>query len=208
MAPMRDSTEPTPRDRLLAGAAVAAPALLLASTAAYVAGDGLGEDATGGAIQVWAAIALGLAVVGLTRELEPRLPRLAAALSLTGMVGTAGATAWAINAMVYAADPAAAVSEATGPEAGLALFVPGIVLPLTLAAIGAATARSGAGPRVPGILLALGGLCFPVSRIGGIEPLALVADALIAGGMIPMGLALLRRPRPVAVLRGAEAVAA
>lgn len=206
---MTDIEDPPPRDRLLAGALVVAPVLLLASTVAYVVGDGLGEDLTGGAIQVWAAVALGLAMVGLAGRLASTWPRAGAVLTLTAAVGAAGAVAWGIDSMVYAGDVEASLSGGDGSaQAGLALFLPGLVMPFTLAALGVGVVRTGLGPRAAGVTLTAGALCFPVSRIGGIEPLALVADLLIAGGMVPLGLHALRGLPAPAVRPGSPAVAA
>ena len=178
----------TPRTRLLAGAAIAAPLLLLASTVTYLAGDGLGDDPAGGAIQVYAAVAFGLAIIGLTARIEPHLPRLATALTVTGMVGVAGAVGFGQDSIVYSYNPLAALSEHESVAAGVALFFPGVVFPATLAGLGLAAARTRIAPRWAGALLAAGALCFPVSRIGEIGALALAADMLIAGGLVPIGL--------------------
>lgn len=182
----------TPRSAVLAGAAIAAPVLLLGSTLAYIAGDGLGDDPLGGTIQVYAAIGFGLALLGLTARLEPHLPRLAAALTVTGMVGVAGAIGFGHDSIVFSYNPVAALSEQEAGWTFLSLLLPGIIFPLTLAATGLAAMKTGIGPRWAGALLAIGGLCFPVSRIGEIAALAVVADAFIAAGLVPMGLSGLR----------------
>ena len=156
----------TPRSTVLAGAAIAAPVLLLGSTLAYMAGDGLGDDPLGGTIQVYAAIGFGLALLGLTARLEPHLPRLAAALTVTGMVGVAGAIGFGHDSIVFSYNPVAALSEQEAGWTFLSLLLPGIIFPLTLAATGLAAMKAGIGPRWAGALLAIGGLFFPVSRIG------------------------------------------
>ncbi|HMJ77631.1 MAG TPA: hypothetical protein VK507_16750 [Iamia sp.] len=189
-------TSSGPRARLHAAALIAAPVALLASTAAYIANDGLDSGgATAGAIQVWAGIALGLAMMGLAARLEGPLPRTAAVLTLTSAIGAAGAIAFGIDSMVFATDATAAVSEADpdGLAATLGLFLPGLTMPATLIALGVASLRTGVQPRAAAIALALGGVAFPISRIGGIDALAVVADLLIGAGMVPMGLAALRR---------------
>lgn len=193
-----------PRARLHAGALIAAPVALVASTAAYLANGGLDAGGTaGGAIQVWAGISLGLAITGLAARLDGPLPRTAAVLTLTGAVGAAGAVAFGIDSMVVATDAAAAVSEGDpGPAAALGLFLPGVIMPATLVALGVASLRTGIQPRFAAIALTVGGVAFPISRIGDIDALAVVADLLIGAGMVPMGLAALRRlgrNAPVAV---------
>lgn len=62
--------------RMTGLAVIVAPLLLLASTLAYVAnGEGLSEGEVAGAIQIWAFITFGVAVVGLARALEAFAPR-------------------------------------------------------------------------------------------------------------------------------------
>jgi hypothetical protein len=184
-----------PRQRLRAAALIAAPAVLVASSVAYLADDGFTSGSeTAGAIQVWAAIALGLAITGLAARLDEPMPRAAAILTLTGAIGVAGSAAFGIDSMVMAIDPAAALSEGEGgPAVGLGLLLPGMLMPLTLLGLGIASFRAEIQPRAAAASLALGGLLFPISRIGDIAPLALTADLLIAAGMVPMGVAALRR---------------
>ena len=172
---------------------IVAPLLLLASTVANAFGEGLGGDALGGMIQVYAGAAFALAVVGLTHLLEPRLPRASTLLLVIGLVGCAGVVAFGIDSLVYSYDSAAALSEVEGvAEAGPALFLPGLVFPLSIVALGAAVVRSELTPKAAGFALLAAGLLFPVSRIGGIEPLALAVDVLFVAGLAPIGLSVLR----------------
>jgi hypothetical protein len=214
LSPMDEHlTSGGPRDRLHAAALIAAPIALVASTAAYIANGGLESGGTtAGAIQVWAGISLGLAMTGLAARLDGPLPRTSAVLTLTAAIGAAGAIAFGIDSMVFATDATAAVSEADPDSLAstLGLFLPGLTMPATLIALGVASLRTGVQPRAAAIALAAGGVAFPISRIGGIDALAVVADLLIGAGMVPMGLAALRRlgrTRPVGV-GAAGAVAA
>ncbi len=180
----------SPRTRVFAVAMILAPILLLLSTLAHSFGKGLGEDATGGAIQVYAMVAFALAIVGLTSLLEPSLSRLSAVLTVTGLLGVAGGVGFGIDSIVFASNPTAAASELEGSTAaGLALFLPGTVFPLTLIVLGLALAKTGVVPRPAALALALGGLLFPLSRIPSIEALAVASDLMLITGLVPIGLA-------------------
>ncbi len=187
-----DKVNPSVRDRLLATAMVAAPLLLLASTVAYVMGDGLGEDQAGGVLQMYAAAAFVLAIVGLTQLVEATHPRAAAVLTLVGALGCVGAAGYAINSIYAAIGPVDLNENVDGPAGQLALQWPGILFPLAFIGIGILLLRARVGPPWAGIALVLGGILFPVSRIGSIEALAPVSDALLLVGLAPLGLALLR----------------
>lgn len=208
------TTHHSPRHRIYAAALLAAPAVLLASSLAYIADEGFSSGSqTGGAIQVWAAISIGLAITCLAARLDEPMPRIAALLTLTGAIGVAGSAGFGIDSMVMATDAAAAVSEGEGgAAAGLGLLLPGMLMPLTLLGLGIASWRADVQPRPAAAALAVGALMFPISRVGDIAVLSLCADLLIAAGMVPMGIAALRRLSPGAapavlptVRHGAEA---
>jgi len=171
---------------------IAAPALLLASTVTSVAGGGLGEDQAGGVIQVYAMAAFMMTVVGLTRACADPFPRAAAVLMLVGALGVAGGVAYGINSIyadIGSVDLNDNVEGAAGP---LALQLPGILFPLTFVALGAALVRAHAKPRWCAIALAVAGVLFPVSRIGGVEILAVVADIVFLLALAPLGWTILQ----------------
>jgi hypothetical protein len=172
---------------MLGGAMIAAPVLTLASTLAYIVGDGMNADAVGGTLQVYAVVATALAIIGLTRLLEAPLPRVSTMLTVLGMLAVAGGVAFGIDSIVYANDPVAALSEQETAAAGLALFLPGITYPLTFIGIGLSLAKTGVTARWSGLTLALGGLLFPMSRIPSIEALAVVADVVMLVGLASIG---------------------
>ena len=182
-------TEPhIPINRVNAAAVMAAPVVLLASTVAYVLRDGLGKDAAGAAIQVYSAAAFAIALLTLTGLLSKFSPRLSAVLTVTGAIGAVGVAGWAIDSLVASYAPAAAVSEHDDSIAAqFAMFMPGVIFPLTMFVLGIALAKTGAVRRGYGLTVALGAACFPVSRIGNVEALALVADALLVAGLVPIG---------------------
>lgn len=183
-----DERGPTARSTVMGAGMIAAPLLLLASTTASVAGSGLGEDQTGGVIQLYAFAAMALAVPALTRAIEPEFPRAAALLLVAGMLGVASGAGYAINAIYEGLGAVSLNDEVENAAAPLALQLPGILFPLALAGIGVARIRAGAVPRVAAWALIVAAAGFPLSRIGGIEALALVVDALLVVAMVPLGM--------------------
>ena len=197
----------TPRQRLMGAAMLIAPVLLLASTIAHVAGSGLGEDQTGGVIQVYAFAAFFVVLIGLTGMLEGVAPRAAAALTVTGALGLAAGAGYGINS-IYAAlgtiDINDNVENAAGP---LALQMPGILFPLTFIALGVLLMRARVEPRWSPPLLIAAAIAFPLSRIPSVEPLALVADSLFLLALVPLGLEQLRGRAPRAAPAASRAQA-
>lgn len=197
-----DHVHPSVHDRLFGAAMIIAPVLLLASTIAAVLGEGLGEDQAGGVLQMYAAAAFFLAIIGLTRLIEATAPRAAAALTVFGAFGVAGAAGYAINSIYAAIGPVNLNENVDGSAGQLALQTPGILFPLTFIGIGIFLLRGHVEPRWSGIALILGGVLFPVSRIGSIDALAPVPDALLLIGLVPLGLALLKGRAPATTTSG------
>lgn len=171
---------------------IAAPVLLLASTAAHAAGGGLGEDQAGGVIQVYAMAAFLLALVGLTRMLEDHSPRAATALTLIGALGVAGGVGYGVNSIYVDLGSLDLNNNVEGVAGPLALQLPGLLFPLAFVALGVMLVRAHAVPRWCGIVLAVAGVLFPLSRIPSIEALALVTDSLFVVALVPLGWAILQ----------------
>ena len=89
-------TAPTPTDRLLAGSLAVAPLLYLAADTTYAVRGW--DDATAGVLHVLGAMAYGLVVLAVASWL-PRTSRLAAAIVLTGVIGTVGNSAYGFDAI-------------------------------------------------------------------------------------------------------------
>ena len=183
-----------PLRRLTAMAAAAGPALMVASTVAYVAnGAGISEGEAGGAIQVWAFIVYGIALVGLARTVERIAPRAAAAVTALGVAGAGGGVAYGIDAIQLA------VLDGTihdSPATPVALRIPGMLFPLALAVLGVVLARTDGGrPRWIGWALVAGAVLFPVGRIADLAPVALASDLVLAAVIVTLALPLLR-PTP------------
>lgn len=182
----------TPRTRLLGGATLVAPVLLLASSLAYLAGEGTGVGQAGGVIQFWAFVAFALAVVGLTGALEIRAPRAATALLALGMAGALAGAGFGIDAVRADLAGGARLIDAQTVASILVTNLPGVVFPLVLIGLGVLLGRGGAQPRWAAVALGIGGALFPLSRIGSIEGLAVVGDVVLLAALVPLGLRLMR----------------
>ena len=173
-------------------AAIAGPLLLLASTVAYAAaGDGLNVGELGGAIQVWAYIAIGVAVVGLCRTFERTAPKAAVALSVLGVVAAAIGSGYGIDSLQAAVFDTGSLQETESAAMPFALQLPGILSPLTLAALGIVLARTGVASKALAGMLVVGAVLFPMSRIPDIEALAVTSDLLLVASLAPIGARLL-----------------
>jgi hypothetical protein len=198
----------TPAHRAYGAAAIAGPLLLLASTIAFItAGDGINDGVFGGTLSVWAAIALGIALVGILRRLEPLAPRAAGILTLTAIAGVAGGTAFSVGAIylpVYDLGPDAPFDAVEGADAIAAFaFLPwGWLIPFTLTLTGLLCWRTGALPRRQAALMIAGGVLFVAGRPARIEPVAVVTDLVLVAALAPIGWAMLRPaatlPQPAA----------
>jgi hypothetical protein len=184
------NTQLNATNRLTGAAAVAGPTLLLASTVAYLTvGDGLNDGELGGALQLWAFVGIGLAVLGLARTLERSVPRTAALLSVLAVLAPALGGAFGIDSMQTAVNSTAPLAESSDPTIVLALLLPGPLVALGLALLGVTLARHGAGAR--GWLLAAGAVLFPMSRIPDVGAIAILSDLLLVASMGSIGLQLL-----------------
>lgn len=185
----------TTPSRLFGAAAVVGPALLIGGAVAFATGGGFNQDGTGGALYVYAFIAMALAAIGITRELEHALPRVSAALLAIAVLGCAGGVGFGIDS-IHAGLPEGAGLEDVGGTAGaIGLLVPGAIFPLSFIALGIAMWRAGVTPRMSGPALAVAGLLFPIGNIPDIEAIALASNALFAVALWPLGAAWLRKSR-------------
>lgn len=181
-----------PVERMTRPALVVGPLLLLGSSVAYAAGEGIGDDKVGGAIQVWAFILLGIGLVGLARHVESHRPAIAAALTAATLIGVSVGAGFGIDSIWTEVTGLSIDDDAVS---GPALFMPGLSFPVALFAHAARRFRIGLGPKLPAVLLAVGAVLFPLSRIPSIDVLALIADLCIAAALIPIALAIPTRTR-------------
>jgi hypothetical protein len=189
--------------RLFAGATILGPALLLASSVAFAAGGGLNKDELGGALLVYAFVAMTVVAIGIARAVERALPRASAALLAFGVLGCAGGVGFGIDSIHAALPGGTGLEDADSAAAGLALFVPGAIFPLSFAALGGALWRARVSPRASGPVLVAASLLFPIANIPDSEALAIAANALFVVALWPLGITWLRQSR-IIVGRGAR----
>jgi hypothetical protein len=184
----------TTQTQVLGGALIAAPLLLLASTAAFAveAGAAINRGTVGGAILVYAMAAFALAMVALTQRFAHIYPRAAVGLLVTGVAGCAAGAGFGVDS-VHGALPGGGPLEDIGGTAGLlAVFPPGAMFPPTVIAIGAVLLRAEPALRRQAIALMLAAIVFTVSRVLDVLPLAVLADLVFVAAMVPLGLSALR----------------
>ena len=189
--------------RLFAGAMLLGPLLLLGSSVAFAAGGGLNDDELGGALQVYAFVALTLVAIGIARAVERALPRASAALLAFAVLGCGAGVGFGIDSIHAALPGGTGLEEADSAAGTIALFVPGAIFPLSFAALGVALWRARVSPRASGPLLIAASLLFPIANIPGSEAMAVTANALFVVALWPLGITWLRRPR-IIVGRGAH----
>ncbi len=175
-----------PLTRLLGGAFVAAPLLILASSVAWAAGS----DGARGVLQFYGAAVFVLVLVTLASALAPQLPRAAAVIAVAGVLGYVAGAAFAIDELHVALQDGVHLADGDAGIAGaLVTNVPGLLGPVAWVAIGVGLRRTGLAPG-PGAMLILAGVLFPVSRIGEIAALAVVDDMIFLAALVPLGWAI------------------
>lgn len=178
-----------PGPRVYGAAIAVAPLLLLASTTLYAVDGGFGHSILGPTVQVYAMAGWFLVFAGLAWVLRGRFPRAVALFTVLGALGATGGITYGVDYIHVA------VTGQTVEDMGigaLTVYVPGILFPLSNLAFGLMLARSGLQPRWSGVVLMVAAVCFPLSRIPAIVPLALVADCLFVVALVPLGWRLLR----------------
>ena len=181
--------------RLFAAAMILGPVLLLGSSVAFAAGGGLNEDELGGALLVYAFIALTVVAIGIARAVEPALPRASAALLAFAVLGCGAGVGFGVDSIHAALPGGTGLEEADSVAGTVALMVPGAIFPLSFAALGVALWRARVSPRASGLLLVAASLLFPVANIPDSEAIAVTANALFLVALWPLGITWLRQPR-------------
>jgi hypothetical protein len=189
--------------RLFAGAMILGPVLLLGSSVAFAAGGGLNEDELGGALLVYAFVAMTFVAIGIARAVERALPRASAALLAFAVLGCGAGVGFGIDSIHAGLPRGTGLEDADSAAATLALFVPGAIFPLSFAALGVALWRVRVSPRASGPLLVAASLLFPIANIPDSEAIAVTANALFVVALWPLGITWLRQPR-IIVGRGAR----
>jgi hypothetical protein len=156
----------------------------------------------GGTIQVYSFILWIPALLGLFHLLREKMPRLAVYGSLLAIYACLAGNNFAMDGIYMGAMRAlgsgeptlGSVVEAMSPAGPLVLYIPGAFFPLTLLLVAVALWRAGLVPPWVALLLAVGAIAFPLSRIPRIATIAHLADLLILIPMVWLGLQHFRQP--------------
>jgi hypothetical protein len=194
--------------RVHAWALIAFPLLLLASSVAFLSEGGVNDGVVGGTIGVWSSFALAIGFVGLSRALEGQAPRGAMVLLVIGVIAACAGVAFNVQAMYaaqYDADILLDSSEGAAPAIAFFAFLPwGWLAPVTFIVAGVLVWRTKVFVRWAGLLLVAGGVLFVTGRPARIDAIVIATDLVLAGALVPIGLAMLsgragvnRETRPV-----------
>jgi hypothetical protein len=172
--------------------AVLGPVLVLASSVAWVAD----APSVRFVLQFYGACAVALGLVGASGRLGNRMPRTGALLAATSLLGFGGGgIGFAVDGLTGHLFGSASLADEGGLAGALAPTLPGLLGPLSVVALGAVLLRTRQCPTWNAVGLVVGGVLFPVSRIGEIPVLAVADDLVILAALVPLGLSMLaRRP--------------
>jgi len=180
------ATAPTtdPTARLMRLSAVVGPLILVASSVVWLFGDDLAE--LRGILTFWAFPFTALAVYGIASRLQGASPVGRAVVTALVAIGACGGAGFATEVNMVDHFGVERLMEQDTPSAFLALGIPGPCFPLAVVVLGLLSLRHATLPRAQALLLAAGGLLFPLSRIPQIAGLAVAADLLILAALAPV----------------------
>jgi hypothetical protein len=172
-------------ERTLYGLSLILAPLLLALSTFFWEGEGLSY--IGGIIQVYSFVFWIPALIGLLSLLRPSMPRFSVwGILLVCWVCIAGNNFGMqgiyMSSLVQAGVDSAqivAFDEVMGVAGIFVLYMPGLLFPLTIFAISFLLWRTKAISPLFALLLCLGAIAFPASRIPRIEIIAHLADLLL-----------------------------
>lgn len=192
--PSRSSGDrPAPVEVVVAAATILGPLLMLGSSVAWLAD----ADEARAILIMWAAIGLGLTIVGFSQRLATALPRMAAVVLGIGIIGMAAGAAYAAEAAIVDHFGIDRLNEQNTVATVLVLQLPGLLFPLSFVVAAIASWRAGLLAPLHAGLLAVGALMFPASRIPEVAGLGVAADVVLCVALVPLGIALLTgRSRP------------
>lgn len=167
---------------------VLAPVLLLGSTLAALPDDAFAESVPQGVLQLFSFGMFFLVFAGLARMLAPAMPRTAILLLVTGTLGAQAGTAFGVVVIARAKG----LELQAGDALEIAFDGPGLLFPLTAIGFGICLALTKTVPTWSAVALAAAGFAFPVSRIGTIAEVALVADLLFVVALAGVAASLVR----------------
>ena len=165
------TTSATPTGRLLAGSLAVAPLLFLAADTTYAVRGW--DDATAGVLHVLGAIGYGFVVLAVASWLS-RTSRLAAAIVLTGVIGTCGNMAYGFDAIHLSLGDVSLVDQ---PGAANLIKPLGLFFPLSFALVAVALTRLGHRWQAALVLAAI--VAWPVAHIGNIAVVAVPVNVAL-----------------------------
>ena len=172
--------------------------LLMTLSTFFWQGRGYGVNV--GMLVVLACVCWIPGMIGLFSLLKPRLPRYTALGLPVAIYGCVGGALFGFEGMytaVFNIDHEVALqtwAQYSLPF-NLALFWPGPLFPLTLLILGLVYLYTKTTPWWAALLLAAGGIAFPLSRIPRIEWIAHVADLLLLIPVLYLGVLLMTQKR-------------
>ena len=193
----------TPRPQhILYGLCLLLAPLLLAAATLFWQGDTTGL--TGGVLTVYSFTCWIGVFIAFETRLRPHFPRLALAAVAGGVLGGVAGTNFGVQGIYRAILDTSVAVDALAPAemaAAVAVFyLPGILFPLILLFFGGLLLRAKVVPAWCGILICLGAVAFPVSRIPRIQWIALMADLTLMAPLLWMSWQHFRRGVGRAVL--------
>lgn len=172
----------SPTASLGRAAATAGPVLLLGSSVAWAVGPDVAE--LRGSLQFWAFPFLGLALMGIATRLEVPAPRARAVLTAMFAIGMVAGGSFAQEILMVDHFGTERLLRQPTPSALLALGIPGVLLPIGTTVMGLMALVHRALPPKVCLLMAAGGLMFPMSRIPELAGLAIAADLVLLVALV------------------------
>jgi hypothetical protein len=161
----------SPTDKILTAALLVAPLISLAADSTYAARGW--DDATAGVLHVLGAISYGFVVLRIATWL-PATSRLAAAITVTGLIGLAGNVAYGFETIHQSLGDIELVDR-TG--AANIIKPIGLFFPLSFALIALALYRL----RLPrqALLVLIAIIVWPIAHIANVAPVAVAVNVIL-----------------------------
>lgn len=162
------------------------------------------QGVTGGTLTALSTGCWLAGLIGIYERLRPRSPRYVAVALPVAVFGAVGGVAFAVQAIheqLFGVTHAVAVDRLNEYPlaANLLFWICGPLFPTALAALGVLLLRLRAAPLPVGVLIVLGSLAFPLSRVTRQASLAHVADLLLLAPFLYLGIQQLRTARTAVV---------
>ncbi|HMQ49101.1 MAG TPA: hypothetical protein PKA00_16625 [Saprospiraceae bacterium] len=182
---------------------ILAPALIVA--AQFFWKDGV-VTATAGVIQVLAFTCWIFAFQGMFNALKSDMPRYAVVGFVIAVYACIGGNNFGVDGIYAEAMGITSLEEADqliqqiGFPSAIYLFIPGTLFPLSLLLLGIQLWRTKKISTLAGLLLCVGAVCFPLSRIPRIDLLAHIDNLLLLAAHVMIALELFGKRQSAARL--------